>query len=90
MTELTIENAKKITPGQVVKFYLIDKHGNPYNEIGVVFANNHLGIYCNREDNGYFFFGYMMFNGKIKFEILDEHSPVAIYSMGYDFVSKHE
>lgn len=54
---------------------------------GVVYANDESGIKCKRERFGSFAFRPQMFDGKIDFEILTEHPPVAIFSGEFDYVS---
>lgn len=84
--DLTLENAPLIKLGDVVKFTFPGGH----TRSGVVYGNDTTGIKCNCEDGSYFGFGVTLYGRGIKFEFLDEHPPVALYGMEYDFVSNHE
>jgi len=83
--ELTPENAILIKPGQVITLTYPGGHV----ETGVVYGNDQLGLKCNRKDGSYFGLGLALFTGKIKFDFVTDHSPVALYGNRYDFVSNH-
>lgn len=87
--KLTDENSNLINVGDVVKF----TYPNNTSKTGVVYgipAEGDWGILCNRADGTSFEHGTSMFTGDIDFEILEEHDPVAIFGMVYDFVSNHQ
>jgi hypothetical protein len=87
--KLTNENANIIKVGDVVRFTYPNKTSNT----GVVYgipADGDWGILCNRKDGTSFGHGTSMFTGEIDFEVLEEHEPVAIFGMVYDFVSNHQ
>ncbi len=88
--KLTNETVKNIELGNVVKFTWDDEiAGITLSMTGVVYANNESGLKCKRERFGSFAFRPQMFDGKINFEILTEHPPVAIFSGEFDYVSNH-
>lgn len=85
--KLTEETARNIKVGDVVKFELSNE-----TKIGVVNgtpADGSWGILCNGLGKSTFGIGKTMFDGKIRFEIMDEHEPVRLYGLVYDFVSNH-
>lgn len=87
--KLTNESAKTIKLGNVIKFSWDDEiAGITLSMTGVVYANDESGIRCKRERFGSFVFRPQMFDGKIDFEILTEHPPVAIFNGEFDYVNK--
>lgn len=88
--KLTNETVKNIELGNVVKFTWDDEiAGITLSMTGVVYANNESGLKCKRERFGSFAFRPQMFDGKINFEILTEHPPVAIFNGEFDYVNNH-
>ena len=88
--KLTKETVKNIELGNVVKFTWDDEiAGITLSMTGVVYAINESGLKCKRERFGSFAFRPQMFDGKINFEILTEHPPVAIFSEEFDYVNNH-
>ena len=87
--KLTNETVQNINLGDVVKF----TYPNGSTNTGVVYgipSEGDWGILCNRINKEYFGIGEITFDGTIEFEILEEHEPVAIFGMKYDFVSNHQ
>lgn len=87
--KLTLENAKIIKVGDVIRFTFPDLH----TDMGVVYghpANGDWGILCNRKDGSHFGYGKAVLNGKIDFEILEDHDPVVLVGMVYEFVGTHQ
>ena len=85
--KLTKETLDQIKIGNVVKFI----YPNSKTTTGVVYeipANGCWGILCNRTDKSYFGIG--IFDGTIEFEVLEEHEPVDLFGVRYDFVCNHQ
>ena len=87
--KLNKENSNLIKVGNVVKF----TYPNQSTKTGVVYgipAEGNWGILCNGPNATTFGVGVEMFTGELEFEVLEEHEPVAIFGMQYDFVSNHQ